>query len=128
MEHLRLSLSHPENTVTPLKSDDPHWVALSTWDTNNCASLMRDDSPPTSPDQAANPPYELQGPIRQRQKRLTEAEVAAMAGRYEEGATVYQLAAEFGCNRTTVSERLKRIGLEMRGSRRIDQADLAIRP
>ena len=37
-----------------------------------------------------------------------------MAVRYLEGATVYELAEEFGCNRTTVSERLKRAGIVLR--------------
>lgn len=38
-----------------------------------------------------------------------------MAARYQEGATVYELAAEFGCHRTTVAERVKRAGIVMRG-------------
>lgn len=33
-----------------------------------------------------------------------------MAGRYEEGATVYELAADFGFNRTTVAALLKKAG------------------
>jgi transposase-like protein len=37
-----------------------------------------------------------------------------MAVRYEGGATVYELAAEFGCNRVTVAERLKKSGVRMR--------------
>jgi len=38
-----------------------------------------------------------------------------MASRYEGGATVYELAAEFGCHRTTVATRLKKAGIVMRG-------------
>ena len=38
-----------------------------------------------------------------------------MAAKYEAGATVYELAAEFGCHRTTVAERLKKAGVSMRG-------------
>jgi DNA-binding Lrp family transcriptional regulator len=38
-----------------------------------------------------------------------------MAARYEAGATVYELATEFGCHRTTVAERLKKAGIVMRG-------------
>ena len=34
-----------------------------------------------------------------------------MAARYEGGATVYELAAEYGCNRTTVAARLKKAGI-----------------
>jgi uncharacterized protein (DUF433 family) len=37
-----------------------------------------------------------------------------LAERYKEGATVYELAAEFGCNRTTIAERLKKAGIPMR--------------
>jgi AraC-like DNA-binding protein len=58
--------------------------------------------------------YQLLGPIRQRQRRLTEAQVTEMSKRYEEGATVYELAAEFGCHRTTVAARLKETGVQMR--------------
>ncbi|MCU1363642.1 MAG: hypothetical protein JWM55_1470 [Acidimicrobiaceae bacterium] len=37
-----------------------------------------------------------------------------MATKYEAGATVYELAAEFGCHRTTVAERLKKVGVTIR--------------
>ena len=37
-----------------------------------------------------------------------------MAARYQGGATVYELAAEFGCHRATVAERLKKAGIVMR--------------
>lgn len=37
-----------------------------------------------------------------------------MAARYHEGATVYELAEEFGIRRATVSERLKKGGVSMR--------------
>ena len=37
-----------------------------------------------------------------------------MVQRYEEGATVYELATEFGCHRTTVSARLKKAGVSLR--------------
>ncbi len=38
-----------------------------------------------------------------------------MAAKYKAGATVYELAAEFGCHRTTVAERLKTVGIALRG-------------
>jgi len=37
-----------------------------------------------------------------------------MATRYEEGATVYELAAAFACHRTTVADRLKKAGVTLR--------------
>jgi DNA-binding Lrp family transcriptional regulator len=37
-----------------------------------------------------------------------------MALRYDAGATVYELAAEFGCHRATVAERLKKAGVVIR--------------
>ena len=108
-------------------AEDGFSVALSTWDTNNCNELNHAGAyvPSTNP---LPEQYERRGPLRQRQRRLSEAQVGDMAHRYKQGATVYELAAEFGCNRTTVAERLKRIGLELRGSRRIDQVDLDSRP
>ena len=38
-----------------------------------------------------------------------------MADKYQAGATVYQLAQEFGISRHTVSGRLKKVGAKMRG-------------
>jgi transposase-like protein len=40
--------------------------------------------------------------------------VIEMVARYKGGATVYELAAEFGCNRATVATRLKKAGVSMR--------------
>ena len=67
-----------------------------------------------TPEVITSPDYRLLGPLRQRQRRLTGAQVAEMATKYEAGATVYELAAEFGCHRTTVAERLKKAGIVMR--------------
>jgi transposase-like protein len=58
--------------------------------------------------------FERTDPILQRQQRLTKAQVIEMAARYEKGATVYELAPDFGCNRTTVAARLKKAGIVMR--------------
>ena len=38
-----------------------------------------------------------------------------MTTKYQAGATVYELALEFGCHRATVAERLKKGGIAMRG-------------
>jgi transposase-like protein len=46
--------------------------------------------------------------------RLTKAQVAQMATKYQAGATVCELAAEFGCHRTTVAARLKKAGVALR--------------
>ena len=89
-------------------------VALSTADSNKWSAVIEGcrEMPITS--RVTEPDHQRLGRIRQRQKRLTEARVGDMAARYKEGATVYELAAEFGCNRTTVAERLKRAGITMR--------------
>ena len=42
------------------------------------------------------------------------AQVVEMVERYKEGATVYELSAEFGCHRTTVAARLKKAGISLR--------------
>lgn len=90
-------------------------VALSTADTNKWLTLLEARLRSQSPEEV-NPSsdYLLLGPISQRQRRLTEAQVGEMAARYEEGATVYELAAEFDCHRTTVATRLKKAGIAMR--------------
>jgi DNA-directed RNA polymerase specialized sigma24 family protein len=88
-------------------------VALSTADTNKWLTLL-EKRHPTSRLEATHVDYERIGPIRQRQRRLTESQVKQMAARYYEGATVFVLAKEFGIRRATVSERLKKAGVSMR--------------
>ena len=90
-------------------------MALSTADTNKWLTLVEAHLKGQKSEEVhPSSDYELLGPISQRQRRLTEAQVVEMAARYEEGATVYELAAEFDCNRTTVSARLKEAGVAMR--------------
>lgn len=88
-------------------------MALSTADTNKWSILLKKQHP-TSDQEAAEVDYERTGPILQRQRRLTEAQALTLGNRYREGATVYQLAKEFGISRKTVSERLKKAGITMR--------------
>ena len=59
---------------------------------------------------------DLQGahPLRQAQRRLTADQTANMCKKYQDGATVYELGAEFGINRHTVSVRLKKAGISIR--------------
>jgi DNA-directed RNA polymerase specialized sigma24 family protein len=87
-------------------------VALSTADTNKWSTLF-EKRHWTSELKVTAVEYERTGPIRQRQRRLTELQVKQMAARYHEGATVYELAKEFGIRRATVSERLKKAGVSM---------------
>jgi hypothetical protein len=88
-------------------------VGLSTADTNKWSILLDQQFRVPTP-KNANPKYERTGPLRQRQRRLPGALVAEMAAKYEAGATVYELAAEYACHRTTVAERLKKAGIAMR--------------
>jgi len=90
-------------------------VALSTADTNKWLLLIEGRLERQTPDNHTSSDYQLLGPISQRQRRLTETQVLEMVARYQEGATVYELATEFGCHRTTVAERLKKVGIAMRG-------------
>ena len=89
-------------------------MALSTADTNKWAILLNRGEP-TLKSEVTSFDYERTGPIRQRQKRLTDRQVLLLKDRYREGATVYQLAQEFDISRHTVSERLKKAGITMRG-------------
>ena len=88
-------------------------VALSTADTNKWAMLLNRGEP-TPESQVTSFDYERTGPIRQHQRRLNEAQALLLANNYQAGATVYQLAKDFGISRQTVSERLKKAGITMR--------------
>ena len=89
-------------------------VALFTADTNKWATLLnRGHSTPEL--QTTNFNYERTGPMRQRQRRLSEPRARLMADKYQNGATVYQLAKEFGICRGSVSGWLKRLGIPMKG-------------
>jgi AraC-like DNA-binding protein len=67
--------------------------------------------PPEAP---TTPDYRIAGKIRQQQRLLNEAEIAQLIAGYKAGSTVYQLAAQFGCHRTTVSRWLQSHGVRMR--------------
>lgn len=82
-------------------------MALSTADTNKWAILLNRGELTLKPE-VTNNGYEPTGPIRQRQRRLTDSQALMLRNRYNEGATVYELAKEFGIRRATVSERLKK--------------------
>ena len=69
-------------------------MALSTPDTNKWATLLNRGHSTLEP-QVTRFDYERTGPIRQRQRRLSEAQALLMADKYQTGATVYQLAQEF---------------------------------
>jgi DNA-directed RNA polymerase specialized sigma24 family protein len=95
-------------------------VALSTADTNKWSTLLNERlyGPKTA---STNTHDERSGPIRQRQRRLSDVQVQQMTTRYLEGATVYELAVEFDICRSKVSERLKKNGVRMRLSSPSDQ-------
>ena len=88
-------------------------MALSTADTNKWATLL-EKRQLTSNSEATPVDYEPTGPILQRQRRLTDSQALMLRDRYNEGATVYELATEFGIRRATVSDRLKKVGVLMR--------------
>lgn len=51
--------------------------------------------------------------ITQHQKRLSKLEIQTICERYQNGASIYKLAADFGCHRRTISDTLKRNGIEV---------------
>ena len=51
--------------------------------------------------------------IKQQQKTLTEFEIQSVIQKYQNGASSYDLAKEFGCHRRTISDTLKRNGVEV---------------
>lgn len=50
------------------------------------------------------------------QPRLSDEKVGQIVTAYETGKTVYELAAEYGCHRVTISTVLKRQGVALRGT------------
>ena len=107
-------------------------MALSTCDTGKWLTILKwlDSTPRTAGDQhKSSSNYEafdvfgqrdtddLQGARRlhQAQKRLTAEQTAHMCKMYEAGASVYELGREFGIDRRTVSIRMKKAGVIMRG-------------
>lgn len=51
--------------------------------------------------------------IRQKQKTLSKIEVQTVCKRYQSGDSVYKLAKDFECHRSTISAVLKRNGVEV---------------
>lgn len=51
--------------------------------------------------------------ITRHQKRLSKLEIQTICERYQNGASIYKLAADFGCHRRTISDTLKRNGVEV---------------
>lgn len=51
--------------------------------------------------------------ITQQQKTLSELEIRTICEKYKNGASSYELAKEFGCHRRTISDALKRNGVEV---------------
>ena len=51
--------------------------------------------------------------ITQQQKTLSELEIRTICERYKNGASSYELARDFGCHRRTISDTLKRNGVEV---------------
>ena len=51
--------------------------------------------------------------ITQHQKRLSKLEIQTICEKYQNGASIYKLAADFGCHRRTISDTLKRNGIEV---------------
>jgi DNA invertase Pin-like site-specific DNA recombinase len=51
------------------------------------------------------------------QKLLSKTEISQIIQKYQQGATVYELADIYGCHRQTVSRHLKKNGVEMRSGR-----------
>ena len=87
---------------------------LSTADSNKWLTLLKARLEGQKQGDSTASDYQVLGPIIQRQRRLTPAQVIEMVRRYEEGSTVYELATEFCCHRTTVSARLKKAGVSLR--------------
>ncbi|MGC0274860.1 helix-turn-helix domain-containing protein [Pseudactinotalea sp. Z1739] len=57
--------------------------------------------------------------LRKRIRRLSASEIDELAAAYEAGDSVYTLGRRYGIHRTTVSEHLRRAGVEIRRTSRV---------
>jgi uncharacterized protein (DUF433 family) len=62
--------------------------------------------------------------IRQVQKQLMPAEVDEIVKAYKAGNTTYALAEQFGCQRVTISEHLKKRGVNVSKRKSMDKLDV----
>ena len=51
--------------------------------------------------------------IKQQQKYLSDSEISEIVSKYKTGKSTYELAAEYGCHRYTISKHLKEAGIEV---------------
>ena len=55
--------------------------------------------------------------ITQKQKILSETEIACVATEYQNGASTYDLACKYGCHRNTIIGHLRKNGVEITRSK-----------
>ena len=79
---------------------------------HHASTLVNTDVDPAITDQSYNPDYIVKS-IKQQQKTLTEFEIQSVIQKYQNGASSYDLAKEFGCHRRTITDTLKRNGVEV---------------
>ena len=79
---------------------------------NHASTPVNTDIDPAITDQSYNPDYIVKS-IKQQQKTLTEYEIQSIIQKYQNGASSYDLAKEFGCHRRTITDTLKRNGVEV---------------
>ena len=98
-------LSRYSNFVPRLIGLKPEYLNPSD---SNVFAQVNDDITDTSYD-----PNYIVTEIRQEQKDLTDDEIQQVCQRYSEGASIYELADEFGCHRGTISRHLKQQGIKV---------------
>lgn len=79
---------------------------------NHGSTPVNTDIDPAVTDQSYNPDYIVKS-IKQQQKTLSELEVQTIIELYQQGASSYDLAKQFDCHRRTISDTLKRNGIEV---------------
>ena len=79
---------------------------------NHVSTPVNTDVDPTITDQSYNPDYIVKS-IKQQQKTLTEYEIQSIIQKYQNGTSSYDLAKEFCCHRRTITDALKRNGIEV---------------
>jgi len=112
--------AHPGKRRRAGLSTGPSSVVLTDPDAKQFASgvskvitylAARNSSGPAAPSPAE--PAGRPG-LRQHQKTLTAEEIEQIIARYQWGATMMELARQYGCHRTTVTKKLVDTGVEIR--------------
>jgi predicted transcriptional regulator len=110
-------------------------VALSSADTNKYQQIARRKESINIDNRSSAPRHQQQSysqystetiinEIKHHNKRFTEEEIPALIAEYNNGMTVYELGAKYGCHRNTIAKVLKQYGVVVTINKIVSDSDL----